>query len=204
MLKMKRIFDVTLSLVGLVVLFPVIVIVAIAIGLDSGFPIFYRAERAGMNNRPFRILKFRSMRTAGPEEGSHHSGDDDPRITRIGRIMRRFKLDELPQLVNVAIGHMSLVGPRPETLDYIKLYEEDEMRILSVRPGITDYASIEFADLGSTLAGGDPDKLYFEKVWKPKMALRLKYVDERSFIGDLKIILLTLKAAVAPKRGAGN
>ena len=118
--------------------------------------------------------------------------------------MRRFKLDELPQLVNVAIGHMSLVGPRPETLDYIKLYEEDEMRILSVRPGITDYASIEFADLGSTLAGGDPDKLYFEKVWKPKMALRLKYVDERSFIGDLKIILLTLKAAVAPKRGAGN
>lgn len=201
---LKRTFDITMSLIGLVVLFPVIVIVAIAVAIDSGFPIFYRAERAGRHNRPFRILKFRSMRTAGPDEGSHHSGDDDPRITRVGGVLRRFKLDELPQLVNVVIGHMSLVGPRPETLDYIKLYEEDEMRILSVRPGITDYASIEFSDLGTILTGGDPDKLYFDKVWKPKMALRLKYVDERSFLGDLKLIFLTLKAAVVPKRGASN
>jgi len=201
---MKRIFDLTMGFTGLVILFPVIVIVAIAVAIDSGFPVFYRAERAGRGNRPFRLLKFRSMRSAGEGEGSHHSGDDDPRITRVGGVLRRYKLDELPQLVNVVIGHMSLVGPRPETLEYVKLYEEDEMRILSVRPGITDYASIEFADLGSILAGGDPDELYFEKVWKPKMALRLKYVDEHSFFGDIKLILLTIKAAVRPRRDPGK
>ena len=114
--------------------------------------------------------------------------------------MRRFKLDELPQLVNVLIGHMSLVGPRPETLEYIKLYTDAEMIILSVRPGITDYASIEFADLGSILAGGDPDEIYFEKVWKPKMELRIKYVNEHSFFGDMRLIFLTFKAAVVPSR----
>ena len=197
---LKRIFDMVAAITGLVLLSPVILLVAIAVAIDSGFPVFYRAERAGRGGRSFWILKFRSMRTAAPNEGSHHSGDDDPRITRVGRVMRRYKLDELPQLVNVLIGHMSLVGPRPETLEYIKLYTEEEMIILSVRPGITDYASIEFADLGSILAGGDPDEIYFEKVWKPKMELRLKYVNEHSFLGDMKLIFLTLKAAVVPSR----
>jgi lipopolysaccharide/colanic/teichoic acid biosynthesis glycosyltransferase len=196
----KRTFDMVAAIIGLVLLSPVILIIAIAVAVDSGFPVFYRAERAGRQGRSFWILKFRSMRSAAPNEGSHHSGDDDPRITRVGRVMRRFKLDELPQLVNVLIGHMSLVGPRPETLEYIKLYTDAEMIILSVRPGITDYASIEFADLGSILAGGDPDEIYFEKVWKPKMELRIKYVNEHSFFGDMRLIFLTFKAAVVPSR----
>ena len=150
-----------LSIIGLIVLSPVIVIIAFAVVFRMGWPIFYRADRAGRNGESFKMVKFRSMRQAGPEAVSHHSGDDDPRITGVGRFLRRFKLDELPQLANVIIGNISLVGPRPETLDYITRYTEEEMEILSVRPGITDFASIEFADLGSILAGGDPDKAYF-------------------------------------------
>jgi lipopolysaccharide/colanic/teichoic acid biosynthesis glycosyltransferase len=139
------------------------------------------------------------MRDASSGQITHHSGNDDPRITGIGRFMRRSKLDELPQLLNVLLGTMSLVGPRPETIDYLQHYTEDERIIFSVRPGITDYASIEFADLGTILAGDDPDKAYFEKVWAPKMALRIKYVRERSFVGDIKLILLTLKSAAGWK-----
>lgn len=189
---LKRIFDLTASSVGLVVLFPVIVLMAVAVLIDLGWPVFYRAERAGRGGTPFKILKFRSMRPAGPGEQSHHSGEDDPRISRVGKFMRRSKFDELPQLWNVIIGNMSLVGPRPETLEYTKLYTEEQMEILSVRPGITDYASIEFADLGEILSGGDPDKIYFEKVWEPKMELRLKYVHERTFLGDISLIFQTI------------
>ena len=165
---LKRTFDLIVASIGLVVLLPIIVLLAIAVMIDLGWPIFYRAERAGRGGATFKILKFRSMRPAGPGEQSHHSGEDDPRISRVGKFMRRYKFDELPQLWNVSIGNMSLVGPRPETLEYTKLYTEEQMEILSVRPGITDYASIEFADLGELLSGGDPDKIYFEKVWKPK------------------------------------
>ena len=168
------------------------IFVALAIVVESGWPILYRAERTGLHGVPFRILKFRSMRSAPPEGHSHHSGDDDPRITRVGSFIRKYKFDELPQLLNVIIGKMSLVGPRPETTEYTKLYTEEQMIIFSVRPGITDDASIEFADLGSILSGGDPDELYFEKVWGPKMELRMKYALEHSFMGDLKLIFLTL------------
>ena len=189
---LKRTFDLVASTVGLIVLFPIIVLLAIAVLIDLGWPVFYRAERAGRGGAPFKILKFRSMRPAGPGEQSHHSGEDDPRISRVGKVLRRFKFDELPQLWNVIIGNMSLVGPRPETLEYTKLYTEEQMEILSVRPGITDYASIEFADLGELLSGGDPDKIYFEKVWEPKMELRLKYVRERSFLVDLSLIFQTI------------
>jgi lipopolysaccharide/colanic/teichoic acid biosynthesis glycosyltransferase len=199
----KRLFDVVLSIIGLIVLSPVIVIVAFAVVFRMGWPIFYRADRAGRNGKSFKMVKFRSMRQSGSEAVSHHSGDDDPRITGVGRFLRRFKLDEIPQLVNVIIGNMSLVGPRPETLEYIIRYTEEEMEILSVRPGITDFASIEFADLGSILAGGDPDKAYFEKVWGPKMELRMRYVRERSFWVDLKIISRTL-AAMVPSRNSGQ
>ena len=125
---------------------------------------------------------------------SHHSGDDDPRVTSVGRFIRKFKLDELPQLWNVLKGEMSFVGPRPETPDYTKLYTEEQMVILELRPGITDFASIEFSDLGSLLEGDDPDKLYFEKVWDRKMELRMKYVRERSFWGDIVLILRTFTA----------
>lgn len=169
-------------------------LVALAVLVETGWPIFYRAERTGLHGIPFRILKFRSMRAAPAGSHSHHSGDDDPRITRVGGFIRKYKLDELPQLLNVIIGKMSLVGPRPETTEYTKLYSEEEMIIFSVRPGITDYASIEFADLGSLLSGGDPDELYFEKVWGPKMELRMKYVRDHSFLGDLVLIFRTLAA----------
>jgi len=127
---------------------------------------------------------------------SHHSGDDDPRVTTVGKWIRKFKLDEVPQLWNVVKGDMSFVGPRPETPDYIKHYAPEQMAILELRPGITDFASIEFADLGTLLKGDDPDKMYFEKVWDRKMELRMKYVQERSFWGDLKLIFLTLSAVV--------
>ncbi len=189
---LKRIFDLIAASIGLVVLFPFIVLLVIAVMIDLGWPIFYRAERAGRGGAAFKILKFRSMRPAGPGEQTHHSGEDDPRISRVGKFMRRYKFDELPQLWNVIIGNMSLVGPRPETLEYTKLYTEEQMEILSVRPGITDYASIEFADLGELLSGGDPDKIYFEKVWEPKMELRMKYVRERTVLIDLSLIFRTV------------
>jgi lipopolysaccharide/colanic/teichoic acid biosynthesis glycosyltransferase len=188
----KRTFDLGAALFGLVVLLPLMVIVAIATVVDSGWPVFYRAERTGHRGQPFKILKFRSMRNTRSARQSHHSGEDDPRITRVGRFIRKYKIDELPQLWNVLIGKMSLVGPRPETPEYTKLYTEEQTEILSVRPGITDYATIKFADLGEILSGGDPDELYFEKVWGPKMELRLKYVREQSFLGDLSLIFRTL------------
>lgn len=194
---LKRIFDFVAAFIGTIVLFPLMIVICIAVVVESGWPIFYRAERTGLHGVPFRILKFRSMRTAQTGSHSHHSGDDDPRITRVGGVLRKFKLDELPQLLNVITGKMSLVGPRPETTEYTKLYSEEEMIIFSVRPGITDEASIVFADLGSILTGGDPDELYFEKVWGPKMELRMKYVQERSFMGDLKLIFRTLAAPFA-------
>ena len=145
------------------------------------------------------MLKFRSMRIA---EGStsHHSGDDDPRVTTVGRWVRKFKLDELAQLWNILKGEMSFVGPRPESPDYTKLYTEEQKAILELRPGITDFASIEFADLGSLLKGDDPDKLYFEKVWDRKMELRMKYVRERCFWIDIKLIFLTFAAIFKGKK----
>lgn len=192
----KRVFDIVMSIIGLIVFLPIMLVVTAAILFTMGWPIFYRADRAGRNGKPFKMVKFRSMRQAPAGTVSHHSGDDDPRITGVGGFLRRFKLDELPQLVNVIVGNMSLVGPRPETLEYTARYTDEEMAILSVRPGITDFASIEFSDLGSILAGGDPDKAYFEKVWGPKMELRMKYVRERSFWVDLKIIFRTLGAMI--------
>jgi lipopolysaccharide/colanic/teichoic acid biosynthesis glycosyltransferase len=130
---------------------------------------------------------------------SHHSGDDDPRITAVGKVLRKFKFDELPQLWNVIRGDMSFVGPRPETPEYTKLYTEEQLTILELRPGITDFASIEFADLGEFLKGDDPDKLYFEKVWDRKMDLRMKYVQERSFWVDIKILFRTYAAVFIRK-----
>jgi lipopolysaccharide/colanic/teichoic acid biosynthesis glycosyltransferase len=145
------------------------------------------------------MRKFRSMRIAdGPT--SHHSGDDDPRVTTVGKWVRKFKLDELPQLWNIVKGDMSFVGPRPESPDYVKLYSKEQMAIMDIRPGITDFASIEFADLGSLLQGDDPDKLYFEKVWDRKMDLRMKYIRERTFWIDIKLIVLTFAAIFDRKK----
>ena len=189
----KRTFDVIFSIFGLIVFSPLLIATSLLILVTLGRPILYSPIRTGRNSTLFTVRKFRSMRIAeGPV--THHSGDDDPRLTKIGRWIRKFKIDELPQLWNVMKGDMSFVGPRPETPEYTELYTDEQKVILKFRPGITDYASIEFADLGSILSGGDPDKLYFEKVWDQKMELRMKYVREQSFWVDLKLILMTLTA----------
>ena len=187
----KRIFDIFSSLLAVLVLLPLYFIVGILVYYSLGWPIIYRAKRAGKNNKEFTLIKFRSMKNT-INHVSHHSGDDDPRITKLGKFIRQTKLDELPQLINVLFGKMSIVGPRPETPEYIKLYSEEQMKILNLRPGITDYASIEFSNLGDILKGDDPDKLYFEKVWDKKMKLRMKYTQENNFFIDMKIIFLTI------------
>jgi lipopolysaccharide/colanic/teichoic acid biosynthesis glycosyltransferase len=199
----KRTFDFIFSIAGLIIFSPVLLITALVVLLTLGRPVLYSPQRAGKSSGKstslITVRKFRSMRIAeGPI--SHHSGDDDPRVTTVGRWMRKFKLDELPQLWNVAKGDMSFVGPRPETPDYTKLYTDEQKVILELRPGITDFASIEFADLGSILVGEDSDKIYFEKVWDRKMALRMKYVEERTFWVDLKLIFLTFAAVFSRKK----
>lgn len=195
----KRIFDLVTSIVGLIVFSPLLLITGLAILLTLGRPILYSPSRAGKSDTLFTMRKFRTMKmAAGPT--SHHSGDDDPRVSSVGRWVRKFKLDELPQLWNIVKGEMSFVGPRPESPDYTKLYTEEQRVILELRPGITDFASIEFADLGSLLKGDDPDKLYFGKVWDRKMELRMKYVRERSFWVDLKLIFLTFAAIFSRKK----
>lgn len=195
----KRSFDLVLSIFGLIVFSPLLLIIAVALLFSLGWPVLYSPQRAGRSNTLFTMRKFRSMKIAeGPV--SHHSGDDDPRVTTVGRWIRKFKLDELPQLWNIVKGEMSFVGPRPESPDYTKLYTDEQKAILELRPGITDFASIEFADLGSLLEGDDPDKLYFEKVWDRKMELRMKYVRERSFWIDTKLIFLTFAAIFSRKK----
>ena len=195
----KRSFDLVLSIFGLVVFSPLLLIIAVALLFSLGWPVLYSPQRASRSNTLFTMRKFRSMKIAeGPV--SHHSGDDDPRVTTAGRWIRKFKLDELPQLWNIVKGEMSFVGPRPESPDYTKLYTDEQKAILELRPGITDFASIEFADLGSLLEGDDPDKLYFEKVWDRKMELRMKYVRERSFWIDTKLIFLTFAAIFSRKK----
>lgn len=194
---MKRLFDFFSSLFGLIFLLPVFLVLAILIILDSGFPVFYRQTRVGLNGVDFKLLKFRSMHTDADKRGLLTVGDRDPRITKMGFILRKSKLDELPQLINVLFGDMSLVGPRPEVRKYVDHYTKDQMRVLSVRPGITDNASIRFRNETEILAKqDDPEKYYIEHILQEKAALYLDYVDNRSFVGDLKMIFNTLIAII--------
>lgn len=191
---MKRLFDMVVSFCGLAALSPVLLAVALAIRREDGGPVFYRGERTGRKGRPFRIFKFRTMVVDAENMGAASTADDDPRITKVGRRLRKFKLDELPQLINVLTGDMSLVGPRPEVKRYTDLYTEEEKAVLTVRPGITDWASIWNSDEGALLAGQvDPDRYYEEHIRPEKIRLQLKYVRERSFRTDLAIILETLR-----------
>jgi lipopolysaccharide/colanic/teichoic acid biosynthesis glycosyltransferase len=167
---------------------------------DHG-PIFYRGERVGLHGRPFRIFKFRTMVVDAERLGASSTSDDDPRITRTGRFLRKYKLDELPQLINVLIGDMSLVGPRPEVEKFTNLYTDDEKVILTIKPGITDWASIWNPDEGVLLAGSkDPDKDYLEKIRPEKIRLQLKYVREQSLLADIKILFMTLKTILMKER----
>ena len=192
---MKRWFDLILSLLGLIVLAPVFAAIAAAIKVESAGPMFYRGVRAGRYGKAFRIFKFRTMVEDADKIGGPSSSSDDPRITRVGNFLRRYKLDELPQLLNVVKGEMSLVGPRPEVLQEVVLYTEEEKRLLEVRPGITDWASIRFRNEGEILRGSaDPHAVYREKIRPEKIRLGLEYVERRSFLTDCKIIVRTLKA----------
>ena len=190
---LKRAFDFFSSLIGLILVSPILLTIAILIKREDGGPVFYRGVRVGRYGKPFRIFKFRTMVLNAEKLGGPSTADDDPRITKVGKFVRKFKLDELPQLLNVLKGEMSFVGPRPEVQMYVDMFTEGERAILSVRPGITDWASIWNPDEGGILAGSlDPEKTYMEKIRPEKIRLQLKYVRERSFWNDLKIIAQTI------------
>ena len=190
---MKRIFDIISSLFGLILLSPFMIIIAILIKLDSKGPIFFKQVRVTKNGREFKIFKYRTMRV-GSDKFSQITVGKDSRITKVGDFLRKYKLDEIPQLINVLIGDMSLVGPRPEVPKYVALYTEEQREILKVRAGITDYASIEFSNENDILANEtDPEKAYIEKIMPRKIELNKKYLSEISVMTDIKIILLTIK-----------
>ena len=195
---MKRLFDIILSSLGLLLLSPLFAIVAIWIKLDSKGPIFYRQVRVGRYNQDFRIFKFRSMRV-GSDKGSLVTiGGRDPRITTSGYFIRKFKLDELPQLINVLIGDMSLVGPRPEVRHYVNYWTPEQMHVLDVRPGITDPASIKFRNENELLEKAEnPEKYYIEVIMQEKIRLYLEYVNQHNLFYDLKIIFQTFWAIIA-------
>lgn len=189
---MKRLFDILASGIGLLVLSPIFLILAVWIKLDSKGSVFYRQVRVGLHNKDFHIFKFRSMRM-GSDKGSLVTiGGRDPRVTRSGYYIRKFKLDELPQLINVFMGDMSLVGPRPEVRHYVDYWTEEQMRVLDVRPGITDPASIKFRNENDLMEQAeDPENYYINVIMQEKLKLYLEYVDHHSFWGDIKLIFQT-------------
>ena len=194
----KRIFDILFAAIGLIVLLPLFVLLAVAIKIDSKGPVFYRQERVGQFGRIFKIHKFRTMATEQEKTSLQITVGADKRITRIGRFIRKIKLDELAQLLDVLIGTMSLVGPRPEVPRYVACYPNDiRDLVLSVKPGITDRASIEFKDESAMLAQArNPESVYIEKILPIKLGYYVDYVNDNSVRGDMKIILATLLALI--------
>lgn len=189
---MIRLFDFLFSILGLVILSPLFAIVAIWIKFDSSGPVFYKQIRVGKDNKDFRLFKFRSMVTDAENKGLITVGGRDPRVTRSGYFIRKYKLDELPQLINVLIGEMSLVGPRPEVRKYVDLYDEEQRKVLSVKPGITDYASIEYIDENELLAkSDDPERTYIDIIIPEKIRYNMKYINNRSIKEYFKIIFMT-------------
>lgn len=191
--EMKRFIDILASGCGLLVLSPLFIILAIWIKLDSEGPVFYRQVRVGKDNKDFRIYKFRSMLQNADKAGLITVGGRDPRVTRSGYYIRKYKLDELAQLINVFIGDMSLVGPRPEVRKYVDLYTEKQRKVLTIRPGITDYASIEYIDENVLLEkSDDPDRTYIEEIMPAKIGLNMRYINNPSLYEYFKLILLTI------------
>ncbi|HTL81868.1 MAG TPA: sugar transferase [Bacteroidia bacterium] len=186
--------DIIASLLGLVILSPFLFIISILVLVSSPGGIFYGQIRVGKNGKDFRLWKFRSMRPDSDKKGLLTVGGRDPRVTRVGYFLRRYKLDELPQLWNVFVGNMSLVGPRPEVRKYVDLYTPEQKKVLEVKPGITDYASIEYSNENELLAkSSDPEKTYIEEVMPAKLRLNMKYISEKSFWTDVKIIFKTVE-----------
>ncbi|MGA1870324.1 MAG: sugar transferase [bacterium] len=194
---LKRIFDIIGSSFGLIVMGPIMIFLAILMKLNSPGPVFYRGVRVGKNGVLFKIFKFRTMVVDAEKIGGPSTSDDDPRITKIGKFIRDYKLDELPQLINVFKGEMSIVGPRPEVPMEVETYTKEEKKILLVRPGITDWASLTFHNEGEILKGSsDPHETYRIRIRPEKLRLALKYVNENSLLIDFKIIFRTLMILV--------
>jgi len=190
---LKRIFDVITSFFWLLILSPIFLIISLMIKKEDRCPIFYSGVRVGRFGKLFKMLKFRTMVINADKIGGPSTSDNDPRLLKIGQFLRRYKFDELPQLINVLKGEMSFVGPRPEVPFYVDMFSEEEKAILTVRPGITDWSSLWDSDEGAILAGSsDPEKAYMEKIRPTKLKLQLRYVKERSFLTDMKIIFLTI------------
>lgn len=189
----KRTFDVVASALGLVVASPILLLAALAIRLDSPGGVLFVQQRVGRNFRPFGIYKFRTMVADAPRRGGQITFGADPRITRVGRLLRKTKIDELPQLANVLVGHMSLVGPRPEVPKYVEMFREDYAYVLSVRPGITDSASVKYRDEAEQLAASeDPAREYVERILPDKIAIARQYVAGATFGGDIAILAKTI------------
>lgn len=196
--EMKRLFDLVMSGLGLLLLSPLFLFLAIWIKCDSKGPVFYRQVRVGRYGKDFRIFKFRSMRPDSDRQGLITVGGHDPRVTRSGYYIRKFKLDELGQLINVFIGDMSLVGPRPEVRKYVDLYTPEQLHVLDVRPGITSLASIRYRNENDILAASDdPDKAYVEQVMPDKLAIDLEYVKSASLPKDISLIFRTFWAIIS-------
>ena len=195
---LKRLVDILFSLIGLILLFPFLFIISLVVGFSSTGGIFYLQERVGRNNTTFKLFKFRTMRVNSDRLGLITIGGRDPRITAAGYYLRKYKLDELPQLLNVLFGTMSLVGPRPEVRKYVDLYTEEQKKVLDVKPGITDYASLEYFSENELLAKSpDPENTYINEVMPSKLALNKKYIEEAGLLTDFKIILRTLKKIIS-------
>lgn len=194
----KRFIDIVIAAVLLFLFLPVFALVSYLIRKEDGGSVFYKGERIGKNGVPFKMYKFRTMVMNADKVGGSSTSDNDPRITKVGKALRKYKIDELPQLINVLKGEMSIVGPRPEVKEYVELYTEDEKRILRVRPGMTDWASIWNPDEGNILAKyEDPDKAYMEVIRPKKLELQKKYVEELSLSNDIRIIIKTIKILFA-------
>lgn len=195
---MKRFLDIIFSGLGLICLSPLFVFLALWVKLDSPGPVFYRQVRVGRNNRDFKLYKFRSMRVDSDKKGLITIGGHDPRVTQSGYYIRKYKLDEFPQLINVFLGDMSLVGPRPEVRKYVDMYTDEQIHVLDVRPGITDMASIYYRNENELLEkANNPEKYYREVIMQDKLRINLEYVRNHSVIGDFRMILKTLFVVIA-------
>lgn len=195
---LKRLFDIAFSLLGLILLLPLLIVVALILKLESKGPIFYNQVRVGKGNSDFKIFKFRTMYTGSDKKGLLTVGDKDPRVTRFGYILRKYKLDELPQLINVFMGTMSFVGPRPEVRHYVNYYSVEDLEILSIKPGITDYASIVFRNEAELLkTAKNPEHLYINTILPQKIALNKKYITSPGLLIDLKIITKTIQTILS-------
>jgi lipopolysaccharide/colanic/teichoic acid biosynthesis glycosyltransferase len=191
---LKRIFDIISSLVVLTMGLPFFILIAFLIGIDSKGGVFFIQQRVGKDNRNFGLFKFRTMRSDSEKAGQITVGGKDPRVTKIGYFLRKFKLDEFPQLLNVIKGDMSIIGPRPEVRRYVDMYSKEQLKVLSVRPGLSDFASIEYINENELLGKSEnPEKTYIEEIMPAKLRLNLKYIEQKSFSTDIKLIFKTIE-----------